>query len=447
MGSVSGSYSEAAGKGSSKNKSRVSVPAYLRPLVEQGASTGARTLRTLDNMLNTTPDNLVAGFTAPQQVAQLLGIQRALDDDGLFSTAQNTILGAARGASPSSFIDNEALDTLSSMQSGGLDYLPDSVMRSLSGGGREIGGTNLLESLAGSAIPPETRARLAAGGDLRGMEALTGLQGGGLDPTAMDALERTAAGDFLYGGDGFNAAIEAAVRAAQPGIISTFGRAGPGAATGALAQAAIGQAGIDAFASQFGQERQRQLGAAQTLADLGLTQTGQQADIASTIAGLDLSGRQLDANMAETLAQLGLADTQQQAGIGQALAGIDLDLLDSELAGATTLAGLSDSQQGRSLSAANLLADIGRTERGNQLDAATLLPSIGTADLDLLNAIGSDQQQLEQAFLTAPINAQLQILGAALGGLPISSLLGSNNRTDSWSRQIAGSVSGGSGIG
>ena len=47
-----------------------------------------------------------------------------------------------------------------------------------------------------------------------------------IDPAAYGALESTASGDFLYGGEGFDAAVEAAVRAAAPGILSTFGGAG-----------------------------------------------------------------------------------------------------------------------------------------------------------------------------------------------------------------------------
>ncbi|MEC4687533.1 MAG: hypothetical protein VST64_04415 [Nitrospirota bacterium] len=44
--------------------------------------------------------------------------------------------------------------------------------------------------------------------------------------TALETILGTARGDFLSGGQGFDAAVQAAVRAAQPGILSTFGAAG-----------------------------------------------------------------------------------------------------------------------------------------------------------------------------------------------------------------------------
>lgn len=105
---------------------------------------------------------------------------------------------------------------------------------------------------------------------LRGAEAV-GRGAGGFIPTAQQTLLDTAQGDFLFGGEGFDAAVNAATRAAQPGILSSFGRAGRGVS--GLGQAAVGQAATDAFASQFGQERGRQLAAAQALPDIGLAGT------------------------------------------------------------------------------------------------------------------------------------------------------------------------------
>jgi len=85
--------------------------------------------------------------------------------------------------------------------------------------------------------------------------------------SAYSALNNTAGGNYLYGGNGFNAAVDSAFRSAKPNILSTFGRAGTG--TGGLAQTAINQAYADAFANQYGAERANQLNAAGTLADLG----------------------------------------------------------------------------------------------------------------------------------------------------------------------------------
>lgn len=94
---------------------------------------------------------------------------------------------------------------------------------------------------------------------------------GGFLPTAQDALLSTARGDFLHGGPGFDAAVDAATRAAQPHILSTFGRAGRGVS--GLGQAALGQAHADAFANLFNQERNRQLNAATALPGIGLAGT------------------------------------------------------------------------------------------------------------------------------------------------------------------------------
>ena len=137
---------------------------------------------------------------------------------------------------------------------------------------------------------------------------------GGFLPSALNAVQSTADGDFLFGGQGFDQAVQAAVSTAQPSILSAFGGAGRG--TGGLAQAAIAQQATDAFARQFGQER------------------------------------------------------------------------------------------------------------GRQLNAAQLLPQFATFGAGLLGDIGAQQQAQSQRELTAPILAQGSLLSAALGGLPLASLIG-----------------------
>ena len=103
----------------------------------------------------------------------------------------------------------------------------------------------------------------------RAIELTRGLAGGegGFVPTAQQGLLETARGDFLFGGQGFNEAVDAATRFAQPRILSAFGLSGGG--TGGLAQAAIGQSIADAFAGQFSQERGRQLQALGALPGIG----------------------------------------------------------------------------------------------------------------------------------------------------------------------------------
>lgn len=116
-----------------------------------------------------------------------------------------------------------------------------------------------------------------------------------VDPTAFDALQSTAAGDFLFGGQGFRQAVDAAVRAAQPSILSTFGAAGRG--TGGLAQAAIAEQATDAFARQFGNERQRQLAASGILADLDSQERARQLSAAGALPQLALADAQILQNI------------------------------------------------------------------------------------------------------------------------------------------------------
>ena len=76
----------------------------------------------------------------------------------------------------------------------------------------------------------------------------------------LNTMRDTARGDYLYGGEGFNAAVDASLRHTMPAISSQFGGAGR---TGSAYHAnTLGQAASDAFASQYGQERGRQMGAA-----------------------------------------------------------------------------------------------------------------------------------------------------------------------------------------
>lgn len=100
-------------------------------------------------------------------------------------------------------------------------------------------------------LPGMTADQLAGmSGDVSGFQ---------IDPAAYQAAHSTAAGDYLYGGPAQQAFVDAAMRAALPGINSAF-RGGRG-----LSEVALGQAGIDAYAGLYDQERNRQLQAAQML--------------------------------------------------------------------------------------------------------------------------------------------------------------------------------------
>ena len=363
-------------KGGSSTKVR--IPRLLQPLVQQGAAIGGDTLGNLQGLLDQ-GNEFVAGFNPVQQLAQGIGINRALGDGGFFDTAQQTILDAAQGG-------------------GGIDnIIPQSIQDALTSAAGAP--QNVLDRLQG--LPEGVADRLASVSSGLPSFVTDTLVGG--NQTANNALEATAGGDFLFGGDGFNAAVDAAVRAATPGILSTFGSAGVGAGTGGLAQAAIGQAGVDAFARQFAQERQNQLGAANSLNNQGTQR-------ASVLGNLDLASSGLEADIGSQLAQLGVA------GAGQ------------NFNEASLLANLFQNQQGQNFQGNSLLAQLGLAERGNQLNAATQLPDIATSDLAVLDSIGGAQQNLSQQQLSAPIDAQLQLLQAALGGVPIESLLGSKTK-------------------
>lgn len=314
-------------KGSSESSTAVDIPQFLQNFLTQGADTASGALGSLQGLAG---QDLVAGFDPVQTQAQELAIQRATEEGGLIPTAQNTFLQTALGQALSDFLPEGALSTLSGAGGPLSEFIP----------------ANALEQF-GSTI-----------------------SGGAVPSAATEALTGTAQGDFLFGGQGFDQAVEAATRAARPGILSAFGRAGAGGATGGLAQEAIGTSAIDAFARQFAQERQNQLGAAGTLGGFGLAEEG---------LGLDAASR---------------------------------------------LAGLSESERGRELSSAGLLANFGNLERNRQLTAAGQLPGLATADIGLLDAVGGARQDLAQQQLSAPFQQQLQLLMAALGGLPIESLLG-----------------------
>lgn len=347
-------------KGSGSSKSRVIIPEFLKPFLEKatGYAGGA-----LDRLSTLSGGELVADFDPIQELAHSLGIREALDGE-FIPAAQQTLLKAAKGQGIEDFLDPTALAALTKA-AGGQDlssFIPAEALDALKGLSTKAGpDTSRLAALSDSSLPPE----------------------------AIEALTRTTKGDYLFGGEGFNAAVDAAVRAARPYILSTFGRAGSGGASGGLSQAAVGKSAVDAFASQYANERQNQLSAANALANLNITDTGQRASIEQMIANLGLAGDS------------------------------------SKLSAAGALAGLGEGERGRALSAADLLGRFGDSERSRALSAAGILPEIGMAGVNLLSDIGAEKQAQEQLKLDAPIMAQLRLLSAALGGLPIESLLGS----------------------
>lgn len=321
------------GKGGSETVTQeTTVPDFLKPFLRQGAGTGSGALRNLQQLLG---GDLAADFNPIQQQAFDLITQQATGGE-LIPTAQNAFLQAAQGQPiPGlSFLEQAA-------QSGGI---PEQALQTLTQGART------------SALPQET----------------------------IQQLQRTAGGDFLTGGEGFDQAVQAAVRAAQPGILSTFGGAGVGGGTGALSQAAIGQAATDAFARQFAQERQNQLGAQGTLASLGLSDRAQQLGSAESLGALGLSGL------------------------------------------------------GQQIDASGLLGRLGLGGQSQQLRAAGALPGLAFAGLEPLLNVGNLQQQQAQQEISAPITGQQQLLQSALGITPsFSPLFGQTQTTERESNPLS----------
>lgn len=338
-----GPVADCKGGGSQTVTQETTVPEFLRPFMGQSSAVAGNTLSRLSHML--THDDLVADFNPTQQAAFDRITGEALEGE-FIPAAQNTFLQAAQGQ--------------------GLNFLPPELRESLSG----FGGINFLPGAARSALTQ-------------------GASTSGLPQEQLEQLQRTAGGDFLMGGEGFDAAVNAAVRQAQPHILSTFGSAGVGGGTGGLAQSAIGQSAIDAFASQFGQERGRQQAAQGTLAQLGLADRGQQL---------------------------------QSAG-----------LLGDFAAGA----------QGRGLQAGGVLAGLSDAERARQLTAAGQLPGLAFSGLDQLLNVGNLQQGQAQREIGAPITAQQQLLASALGIPSAFSPLFGSTQTQPTQSNLFGNILGG----
>lgn len=199
-----------------------------------------------------------------------------------------------------------------------------------------------------------------------------------------DQLLATARGDFLFGSPGSQAAIDAAVRAAAPSIISTFGAAGGG--TGGLARAAIAQQATDAFARQFGDERARQLAAAGQLSQQQLAGLG--ALPAASTAGINLLSEIGNQQQAQAQRELTAPISAIEALLQGAGGGIPLG----------SLLGQSSTQPGA---------------RGS-LGAGIL----GGGSLGLgLGALTAAEGATGLAALGGPLGIGLGVGGALLGGL------------------------------
>lgn len=168
-----------------------------------------------------------------------------------------------------------------------LDQATETGGRTLSGLEGYLQNTGLLGNSPMSFLSPDAR------GTLEGLSTGTA--------PSLNALSQTAAGDFLHGGSGFNAALESAQRQIQPSVLSAFGRGGAGAARGGLAQTAMTRAIADAFAGLYGQERSNQLNASRSLGGLQLSAIPQLAGLnqMELNAPIDARSRLLGASLGQ----------------------------------------------------------------------------------------------------------------------------------------------------
>ena len=203
---------------------------------------------------------------------------------------------------------------------------------------------------------------------------------GGIIPQITQDLQNTAAGNFLFGNEGFDEAVQASIRAAQPAILSTFGRAG--GTPGGLAATAIQQVASDAFSRQFAAERQRQQAAQLALPQLSLLPS----DILSSIGAENRALAQQ-----ELLAPI----TANEAVLSAAGGGVPL----ASLLGQSS----ATSGPGRSSLAGGLTGALGGGALGLGLGAATASPAAAAA-----GGIGA---------LGGPLGIGLGLGGALLGGL------------------------------
>lgn len=215
------------------------------------------------------------------------------------------------------------------------------------------------------------------------MDQLSGIAtGSGLNQTAQESLESTASGDYLFGNEAFDEAVQASIRSAMPHISSQFAlQGGAGGLSGGLADTAIAQVASDAFARQFGNERNRQLSASNQLNNFGLSDTSQQITASGLLGNLDLSGRGM----------------QQGA--------------------ASTLAGLSQNLGNSLISSAN-------QDRDRQLQAVSALPGMGLLPSQIIGQVGDFRQGEEERQKLGQVQAMQQLLNSSFGNINPNALFG-----------------------
>ena len=93
----------------------------------------------------------------------------------------------------------------------------------------------------------------------------------------------------------------------------------------------------------------------------------------------------------------------------------------------------------RDLQAAGLFGDFANTGEARRLNAASQLPGLGLLDSQILGGVGDTLQGQAQAEIDKPGQNQLQLLQAALSGIPgLSSLFGQKGKSQTTSLGLQG---------
>lgn len=130
--------------------------------------------------------------------------------------------------------------------------------------------------------------------------------------SGRSALQQTADGDFLFGNPGFDAAVQAAIAQAMPHIGSNIAlQGGAGALSGSAKDTALVEAATNAFAREFGNERNRQIGAANSL-------VGADQFAGNTLANIANADRTRQFAAASQLPQVGLLGSELIGSVGDA---------------------------------------------------------------------------------------------------------------------------------
>lgn len=255
---------------------------------------------------------------------------------------------------------------------------------------RGAGGGHILANPAGPALTPMSGGQLV--GTDPGSRLLARQATGGYNP-ALDYLAPTARGDFLLGGPQMDQAFEAARARISPAVAGTFSRAGRYGS--GLQQATETEALGRAFSDLYGQERARQLGAAQQIGALTEQGLGRQLAASQALGSLGLSqrGQQLQAG-------LGLGGLYQ-TGVGQALGaagqlgGLYQGGLGQQLQAGANLGGLYSQDISNLMQGAEALGGLTSAERDRMTRAVAMAPALAQADyadIGQLAAAGTAQE-------------------------------------------------------